>query len=267
MATYAIGDIQGCFSALRRLLDHIQFSPSSDRLWFVGDLVNRGPESLAVLRFVKQLGPVAVTVLGNHDLHLLAIHTGCASVNKKDTLQEILEAPDRDELLEWLRHQPLLYQDGGFVLVHAGLLPQWSLEQAACLAHEVEEALRSDHYHLHMPAIYRCPETRWNDSLPKASRLGVITNALTRMRVCAKDGEMDLTFKGPPDRVADGFFPWYTLPTQHPRPESVIFGHWSARGVSVTEHHMAIDGGCVWGRALVGFRLEDRKVFQVSCLS
>lgn len=267
MATYAIGDVQGCFSALQRLLDRIEFSPSNDRLWFVGDLVNRGPESLAVLRFVKQLGPAAITVLGNHDLHLLAIHIGCASVHKKDTLHEILEAPDREEIMDWLRRQPLLHRQNGFVLVHAGILPQWSLEQARTLAQEVEEALQSDNYHLYLPTIYRCSETRWNDALPNPTRLGVITNALTRMRMCAKDGEMNLSFKGPPNGAADGFSPWYTVPTQHPRTDSIIFGHWSALGVSVTDHHLAIDGGCVWGRALVGVRLEDRNVFQVSCSS
>ncbi|MEC4673449.1 MAG: symmetrical bis(5'-nucleosyl)-tetraphosphatase [Nitrospirota bacterium] len=267
MATYAIGDIQGCFLALQRLLDRIQFSASTDRLWFVGDLVNRGPESLAVLRFVKQLGSVAVTVLGNHDLHLLAIHTGCASLHRKDTLHEILEAPDREELLNWLRYQPLMHRDGGFVLVHAGLLPQWSLEQATGLAQEVEDALQSDDYHLHMPEIYRCPNTGWDDTLPAPTRLGVITNVLTRMRVCTKDGEMDFSFKGHPDRAPDGFSPWYQVPTHHPRPDSIIFGHWSALGVLVTEHHLAIDGGCVWDRALVGVRLEDRTVFQVSCSS
>jgi len=267
LATYAIGDIQGCFSALERLLERIQFSPSSDRLWFVGDLVNRGSDSLAVLRYVKSLGSSAVTVLGNHDLHLLAIHVGCATLNRKDTLHEILKAPDREELCDWLRRQPLLYEDGRFLLVHAGLLPQWSMEQAAQLAQEVGQALQSDDFPRYLPAIYRCKVTRWEDSLPNPTRLGVITNALTRMRVCARDGEMNLLFKGSPEKAPEGFFPWYTVPTHYPRTKSVIFGHWSALGVSVTERHLAIDGGCVWGRDLVAIRLEDRKVYMISCTS
>ncbi len=265
MATYAIGDIQGCLTPLQKLLDLIRFDPSSDRLWFVGDLVNRGPHSLEVLRFIKGLEGRCVVVLGNHDLHLLAVHCGVAQLRKQDTLQSVLQAPDVEELLDWLRRQSMLYREGEYLLVHAGILPQWSVDQALGLAGEVEDALRSERYQTRLPFIYRSQETRWRDTMPSPARLGLITNVLTRMRMCSQDGLIDLSFKGPPERAAAGLSPWFHLPPHTQRTETVICGHWSALGVCVNERVIALDGGCVWGNELACLRLEDRKLYTVSC--
>ena len=265
MATYAIGDIQGCLTPLQKLLDLIRFDPSSDRLWFVGDLVNRGPHSLEVLRFIKGLEGRCVVVLGNHDLHLLAVHCGVAQLRKQDTLQSVLQAPDVEELLDWLRRQSMLYREGEYLLVHAGILPQWSVEQALGLAGEVEDALRSEQYQTRLPFIYRSQETRWRDTMPSPARLGLITNVLTRMRMCSQDGLIDLSFKGPPEQAAAGLSPWFHFPPHTQRTETVICGHWSALGVCVNERVIALDGGCVWGNELACLRLEDRKLYTVSC--
>ena len=265
MATYAFGDIQGCLTPLQKLLDRIRFDPSSDRLWFVGDLVNRGPHSLEVLRFIKGLEGCCVVVLGNHDLHLLAIHCGVAQIRKQDTIQPVLEAPDVEELLDWLRCQSMLHREGDYVLVHAGILPQWSVDQAVGLAGEVEDALRSDQYHTLLPFIYRSEETRWSDDMPSPSRLGAITNVLTRMRMCSQEGLIDLAFKGPPDQAPAGLSPWFHLPPRTRRTETVICGHWSALGVCVEEGMIALDGGCVWGHELACLRLEDRKLYTIAC--
>ncbi len=265
MATYAIGDIQGCFTALKKLLDQIRFNPARDRLWFVGDLVNRGSESLSVLRYVKSLGQVATTVLGNHDIHLLAVAGGVGKLHRRDTIQDILETPDREELLFWLRHQPMIHRESGFVLVHAGLLPEWSVDKALTLAQEVEQALRSEHYqHLLMP-LYRSTECRWKDDHPSPYRLGAITNVLTRLRVCSAEGEMDLSYKGPPDEAPPGLLPWYKIPPIHNRDETIVFGHWSNLGIIIDEKLLGLDGGCVWGKELVAIRLDDRERFHVSC--
>ncbi|NKB81131.1 MAG: symmetrical bis(5'-nucleosyl)-tetraphosphatase [Nitrospirales bacterium] len=265
MATYAIGDVQGCFSALRKLLEQVQFDPSVDRLWFVGDLVNRGPESLAVLRYIKGLGEAATTVLGNHDLHLLAVAAGIADQHRNDTIQEILDAPDSEDLLHWVRQQPLLYRESDYVLVHAGLLPQWTVEQAATLAQEVEQALRSDDYVMSLKSLYRSREVVWNPEMPVANRLGFVTNVLTRIRVCSKEEHLNLSYKGPPAQAPDGYEPWYQIVPIAPRKETIIFGHWSALGVLIQDSHLALDGGCVWGATLFALRLEDRQGFHVSC--
>ncbi len=265
MATYAIGDIQGCLTPLRKLLDRVRFDPASDRLWFVGDLVNRGPHSLEVLRFVKGLEGRCVVVLGNHDLHLLAVHCGVARLRNQDTIQPVLDAPDAEELLGWLRRQSMLHHEGEYLLVHAGLLPQWSVDQAKALAGEVEAALRSEQYHTLLPFIYRSEETRWCDTLPSPVRLGLITNVLTRMRMCSPEGLIDLSFKGPPEQAPAGLLPWFELPPRHQRTETVLFGHWSALGVRRGEGVIALDGGCIWGHELACLRLEDRTLYTVSC--
>jgi bis(5'-nucleosyl)-tetraphosphatase (symmetrical) len=267
MATYAIGDIQGCLASFQKLLRKIAFDPDTDRLWLVGDLVNRGPDSLGVLRFVKSLGPSCVTVLGNHDLHLLAVHAGIASLQKKDTLQPILDAPDCEELVFWLRHQPLLYRESLYVLVHAGILPQWSLERAMELAHEVEGALRSDQYQDLLARLYRSRVVEWREDLSLDERLGFTTNVLTRMRVCSSEGRIDLSFKGKPQQSPRGFSPWYLLPPDLPRLDTIIFGHWSVLGELFHEKHIGIDGGCIWGNELMAFCLEDRSAHRVSCSS
>lgn len=265
MTIYAIGDIQGCYKEFQQLLEQIRFDPAQDTIWLVGDLVNRGPGSLQVLRLVKSLGDSAITVLGNHDLHLLAVATGVAELGRSDTLNEVLAAPDRDELLAWLRQQRLLYADGNYVLVHAGLLPQWSVKQAIGLAREVEQALRGDSYATFFEHMYGNSPHGWSDDYSGYKRLRVITNALTRMRICTPQGEMEFKFKGEVENIPQGYVPWFEMPKRKSRDATVIFGHWSALGLKVTPNVIALDTGCLWGGPLTAIRLEDRKLFQVEC--
>lgn len=264
MATYAIGDVQGCFPALKRLLRKAAHNPARDTLWFVGDLVNRGAKSLAVLRFVKDLGGRAIVVLGNHDLHLLLVAAGHTRAKPGDTLGEILRAPDRDELLEWLRQRPLLHRQDGHVLVHAGLLPQWSVAKAAALAGEVEAALRGENFEPFAKSMYGNEPTSWSEDLRGNARLRVITNALTRLRMCTSAGEMDFSHKGPPEEAPAGLLPWFAVPGRKSAKETLITGHWSALGYRMSKHLIALDTGCVWGGKLTAVRLEDRAVFQVN---
>ena len=265
MATYAIGDIQGCMSALQRLLDHIKFDETHDRLCFLGDLVNRGPHSLDVLRFVKQLGSAAVTVLGNHDIHLLAMWSHVAKPGRKDTLQPLLSAPDVDELLHWLRFQPLLHAEHGFVMIHAGMLPSWSMAEATARAREVEDALQGDNFTDLLPDIYFRKGVQSSVNTSSNERLGFTTNVLTRLRVCTVDGIPEFSFKGPPDEAPSGYFPWFRIPNRVTQHDTIVIGHWSALGIVQEEHLIALDGGCVWGRELVTMRLEDRQLFRVPC--
>lgn len=265
MATYAIGDVQGCFGALQRMLDKIRFDVARDQLWFVGDLVNRGPDSLAILRFVKNLGDRAVTVLGNHDLHLLMVAEGCAQPLKNDTLREVLEAPDRKELLHWLRCQRMMYSRDGFVMVHAGLLPSWSVEKALSLAREVEDALRGENYHELVARMYGNQPLQWRDDLSGMDRLRVIINAMTRLRVCTADGVMEFAYKGKPENSPPGYLPWYDVPGRMNRDATIICGHWSALGLLLRDDLLALDTGCLWGGNLSAVCLENRRLFQVSC--
>lgn len=267
MATYAVGDIQGCCAELHQLLELIRFDPVADKLWLVGDLVNRGPDSLGVLRLVKSLGDTAITVLGNHDLHLLAVAGGVAELHRDDTLNEILDAPDKDELLAWLRSRSLLHAEGGFVLVHAGLLPNWNVAQAQQLAHEVEAALRGNRHHDYLAHMYGNHPDHWRDDLSGYSRLRVITNAFTRMRICTQQGEMEFKFKGNVEDVPAGYMPWFEVPGRASADATVVCGHWSALGLKVTPHVIALDTGCLWGGALSAIRLEDHEVFQVQCVN
>lgn len=265
MATYAIGDLQGCFTPFQRLLDLIRFDPAYDKLWLVGDIVNRGPDSLALLRYVKQAGDTIITVLGNHDLHLLMVASGIAKSQATDTLQPILDAPDREDLLHWLRHQNLFYREDSFALVHAGLLPSWTIDQAEALAREVESALHQDNYHSLFAQIYGNDPNHWQDTLTGTARLRVIVNAMTRMRVCTIDGKMNFTFKGNLQSIPPGYLPWFNVPQRASRDQTVICGHWSALGLHVTDHLIALDSGCVWGGRLSAIRLEDRTIFQLPC--
>lgn len=265
MAIYAVGDIQGCYIELQQILEQTRFDPAQDQLWLVGDLVNRGPGSLEVLRLVKSLGDSAITVLGNHDLHLLAVAEGVAELNRNDTLGEILNAPDRDELLHWLRNQRLLYAQDGYVLVHAGLLPQWSVAQAGSLAREVEAALRGDDYATFLSRMYGNAPHEWNDDLTGYKRLRVIVNAFTRMRICTKEGEMEFKFKSEVENIPAGYMPWFDVPKRASSKATVICGHWSALGLLVNEKVIALDTGCLWGGPMSAIRLEDRQLFQVSC--
>lgn len=265
MAIYAVGDVQGCHAELVQMLDQIAFDPAADQLWLVGDLVNRGPGSLEVLRLVKSLGDSAITVLGNHDLHLLAVAEGVAELNDIDTLDEILAAPDRDELLHWLRNQRLLHVQDGYVLVHAGLLPQWSVAQAASLAREVEAALRSDDYATFLARMYGNAPHQWDDELSGYKRLRVIVNAFTRMRICTQEGEMEFRFKGEVEHIPAGYMPWFDIPRRASHDATVIFGHWSALGLLLRKNILALDTGCLWGGPMSAVRLEDRKLYQVAC--
>ncbi len=265
MSTYAIGDLQGCFLTLQTLLQRIDFKPARDRLWFVGDLVNRGAGSLECLRFVRRLGPDTVIVLGNHDLHLLAIAEGFGKMGANDTLQPILDAPDRDELLAWLRAQKLLHIEGKYAMVHAGLLPTWTWEQAQSLAIEVETVLRGNHYRLLLKNMYGNEPDHWQDDLSGDARKRVVINATTRMRVLSADGRMDLKFKGDIGNMPQGLTPWFEAPTARAADRTVIAGHWSALGLRNTAHFVGLDSGCVWGRELSAFRLEDRAIFQAPC--
>lgn len=265
MAIYAVGDVQGCHTELVQLLEKIQFDASHDQLWLVGDLVNRGPDSLAVLRLVKSLGDSAITVLGNHDLHLLAVAESLASLHPSDTLDEILHAPDRDELLNWLRNQKLLHTENKVVLVHAGLLPGWTVKQAMRLASEAEQALRGDHYVEFLAHMYGNQPNCWSDDLLEYDRLRVIINAFTRLRICTDSGEMEFKFKGETQKIPQGYRPWFDVPQRASAHATIIFGHWSALGLLCKEKIIALDTGCLWGGALTAIRLEDRAIFQVTC--
>lgn len=265
MATYAIGDVQGCYDELRRLLDDIAFDPGRDMLWFVGDLVNRGPQSLEVLRFVRSLGERAVTVLGNHDLHLLVVAEGVRKPHRDDTLDAVLAAPDRDELLSWLRNCRLMHAGNGYAMVHAGLLPQWSIARALELAREVEAALRGADYRDFMRGMYGNEPARWQDALSGHDRLRVIVNAMTRLRLCSAQGEMEFSHKTGPEGAPRGFMPWFEVPGRASLDSPVIFGHWAALGLVAERNVLAIDTGCVWGRSLSALRLDDRRVTQCDC--
>lgn len=265
MPTYVIGDVQGCFTPLMRLLDHIQFDENKDTLWFTGDLVNRGPESLEVLRFVKNLGSKHKTVLGNHDLHLLALAFDAHQGYADDTLQDILNAHDRDELLNWLRHQPLLHHELGYVLVHAGLAFNWNLTTAKNLAHEMEKVLQSDQAISYFQNMYGNIPDRWDDSLTGFDRLRCITNFFTRLRFCYPDGRMELKNKGKVENAGE-LIPWFKVPNRVNKDLKIIFGHWAALGgVTNTPNIYALDTGCVWGNQLTAMRLEDEKRFEVAC--
>ena len=266
MSTYAIGDLQGCYLTLQALLDKINFDTNSDRLWFVGDLVNRGAGSLECLRFVKSLGNRAAVVLGNHDLHLLAVAEGVAKTKALDTLDEILNAPDRNMLLQWLRAQKLLHVEGKFAMVHAGLLPQWSLPQSIALADEVTQMLRGNHYRHFLQSMYGNNPDEWRDDLEGDERLRVILNAMTRMRAITADGRMNLKFKGALAEMPQGLQPWFVVPHARSDETTVLAGHWSALGLHITPRFIGLDSGCVWGRELTALRLDDRAIFQVSSL-
>lgn len=263
MATYAIGDIQGCYSAFRRLLDLCAFDPARDRLWLVGDLVNRGPESLQALRFVASLGEAATVVLGNHDLFLLMMRVGIESRSASNNLGGILSAPDCDELLHWLACRPLLHVEDQYALVHAGLLPQWTVPKAQALAKEVQAALTGRDSKKFLLHLMGSRPDYWKNSLKGWARLRVIVNALTRMRFCTPEGRMVMRAKGPPDTAPEGTSAWFAHPDRANRTHTIICGHWSALGFYREEGLIALDSGYVWGGALTALRIEDEEVFQV----
>jgi bis(5'-nucleosyl)-tetraphosphatase (symmetrical) len=265
VATYAIGDVQGCFEELTALLEAIGFDRNSDLLWFVGDLVNRGPASLATLRFVRDLGERALTILGNHDLHLLAVAHGFAKARADDTLAEVLAAPDRDSLLEWLRYRPMLHVGADHVLVHAGLLPQWEIAEAKALAEEVETELQGPRHREFLSRLYGSRPDRWSEGLRGIDRLRIIVNAMTRLRFCTAEGVMEFSSKGESEAGPPGYLPWFEIPGRKSANHTVVCGHWSALGLRIAPNLIALDSGCVWGGALSAIRLEDRRVYQVPC--
>ena len=247
------------------MLGAIGFRASRDRLWFVGDLVNRGPDSAACLRFVKGLGDAAVTVLGNHDLHLLCVAAGVEKRRKRDTIEDVLDAPDRDELLDWVRHRPLMHVEDGHVLVHAGLMPEWTVPKAQSLAAEVERALRGPRYSDLLGQMYGDEPDRWSEKLTGVERLRTVINAMTRLRVCDKEGAMVLSFKGEPGEASRDWTPWFDVPGRRSAGHAIVCGHWSALGVVLRPDLLSLDSGCVWGRSLTAVRLSDRRLFEVPC--
>lgn len=263
---WVIGDIQGCAGALRALLARPELSDPDDEIWFAGDLVNRGPDSLGSLRLIHSLGARARAILGNHDLHLLAVAAGVRKQGKSDTLDAILQAPDVDALLDWLRARPLLIRDRGHVMVHAGILPSWTLEQAQALAHEIEGALRGPDWHQAMNDLYGEEPLLWDDALQGQDRMRVIVNALTRMRMCHQDdGRMEFHYKGELANAPSGLVPWFEVPARRDPSVPVIFGHWSALGLLVRPDAICLDTGCVWGRRLTALRLRDHRIVQQDC--
>jgi bis(5'-nucleosyl)-tetraphosphatase (symmetrical) len=263
MSLYAIGDIQGCHAELCQLLDLVGFSPRSDRLWLVGDLVNRGPGSLAVLREVKALGAAAVTVLGNHDFHLLTVAAGHARAHRRDTIAPILEAPDREELLAWVRSWPLVVVEGDRLLVHAGLLPQWTPATALMLSREVQAALAAPDHDAFLRTLYGDTPAAWRDDLEGHDRLRVVVNACTRLRFCTADGTMDFGEKRGPEYAPRGFRPWFEHEARASAAATIVCGHWSTRELMLAPHLLMLDSGCLWGGTLTAVRLEDRRIFQV----
>jgi bis(5'-nucleosyl)-tetraphosphatase (symmetrical) len=267
---YAIGDVQGCNDELQTLLTRLRFSPDRDQVFFVGDLVNRGPASLEVLRFVRSLGDNAIVVLGNHDLHLLAVTHGVRRSRKSDTFADVLAAPDCDQLLEWLITRPLAHahvdSDGRTdLMVHAGVVPQWTLDMTVALAREVESVLRSNPSRI-FDHMYGDEPDRWSDDLGEKERLRFTINVLTRLRVCTADGRIDLKWKGKPPPPDSPYQPWFDHEKRKTRYARIIFGHWSALGFVERSGVVGLDSGCVWGGSLTAFDLDaDRPPVTVTC--
>jgi bis(5'-nucleosyl)-tetraphosphatase (symmetrical) len=269
MSTYAIGDLQGCYDPFRKLLDKLKFDPSKDTLWLTGDLVNRGPKSLKSIRFVKSLGDTAITVLGNHDLHLLALaHDVNYSDERYNSLWKILGADDGDELLDWLRSRPLAHysKELNTLMVHAGIPPQWTVKKTLRRAAEVESVLRGDDYYKFLKRMYGDRPNRWSGKLRGNPRLRVIVNSLTRMRMIYHDGRLNFTHNGPPANARKGLVPWFDIEEAKWRGTRIVFGHWSALGLIIRPQLIALDTGCVWGRQLTAVRLnKSPKVISVNC--
>ncbi|CAM2141474.1 Bis(5'-nucleosyl)-tetraphosphatase, symmetrical [Pararobbsia alpina] len=264
----AIGDLQGCHGAFERLLAKIDMAETSS-IWLTGDLVNRGPASLETLRSIIALGDTAKVVLGNHDLHLLAIAAGAHTQKKGDTLDAILEAPDFDDLIDWLRHQPLAHYDNGFLMVHAGVLPDWTVEKTLELAAEVEAQLRGPSWKSFLLRLWGNEPATWEESLRGDDRTRVVVNALTRLRFCSAQGKLEFKANGGIESAPEGYFPWFDIPTRKTIDTTIVFGHWAALGLQIRDNLCALDSGCVWGNRLSALRLapdpEQRELIQVKC--
>jgi bis(5'-nucleosyl)-tetraphosphatase (symmetrical) len=266
---YLIGDIQGCCDALDRLLAELQFSPSRDRLWVLGDLVNRGPQSLATLTRLAGLGAAATCVLGNHDLHLLAVAAGVRPEHRNDTLRDILDAPQREAWIDWVRQRPLACEAPGWLLVHAGVSPAWDREQVLALAAEVQQMLRGPDLHGFLQVMYGNEPARWDESLSGADRWRFVINVLTRVRFCSADGTLDFKLKEGAGAAPPGLMPWFEVPGRRSAGVPIAFGHWSALGLLQRPDLLALDTGCVWGGRLTAVRIDGgrREVVQVRCES
>lgn len=265
MNTFVIGDIQGCCDQLETLVQLIFDVDADARILFLGDLVNRGPKSLETLRLVKNMGVRADTVLGNHDLHLLAVAHGIRSAHRSDTLNDILSAPDREELLDWLRHRPLAVFEQEHLLVHAGIFPQWTSEQTMALAQEVQDILRGPDWLDFLAQMYGNTPDQWNDNLQGVERWRCIINGLTRMRFCSVDGIMDFASKEGMAGAPDGFSPWFDVHDRKTENTTVVFGHWSTLGLLLRPNLISLDTGCVWGGKLTAVSLNDRRLIQIAC--
>lgn len=265
MATYVLGDIHGRFDVLERLLDNLRFDPAADTLWFVGDLVNNGDQNVEVLRFVRDLGADTVVTLGNHDLHMLAVACGQAKQRRKDTFDDVLEAPDRDELLDWLRHRSMAHFAHDTLMIHAGVLPGWSVEETLTLAHEIEERLRAPDHADFFAQMYGNEPNQDGPRVQGIDRLRLGVNTLTRMRVCTLGGALEFKYKGELAGIPEGHAAWFRAPRLNPlEAKRVVFGHWSAIGYIREPPYHALDSGCTWDRSLTALRLEDEAVYQVS---
>jgi len=276
MSTYVIGDLQGCAGSFDALLARIGFDAAADRVWIVGDLVNRGPDSLGALRRVIGLGPAATAVLGNHDLHLLAVAAGVRKAGRGDTLDAVLSAPDANALLDWLRHRPMAHRETvagtDWLMVHAGVLPSWTADATMRHAAELETALRADDWRTTLASLFGNKPDRWSDDLTGLDRLRAIVNVLTRVRYCADDDRIDFKAKDAPAETGanfpappHGYRAWFDIGTRRTRGTAIVFGHWSTLGLMVRDDVVGLDSGCVWGGRLTAIRLEDRAVFQVEC--
>ena len=267
MATYAVGDLQGCLEPLQILLKKVKFTPDTDRLWLTGDLINRGPQSLETLRFIYQHRKHITVVLGNHDLHLLAVAEGYKTPSPSDTLTNILTAPDKDQLLHWLRNQPLLHYDPtlNFIMVHAGIPPQWSLKKSLQKAQQVENILRSDQYQQFLKTMYGNKPCAWKKLMNDSEKWRLITNYFTRMRFCTSTGQLELTSKRGLDHTPEGYLPWFYHAKRKTRKHRIIFGHWAAlEGKTNTDNVFALDTGYVWGKKMTMMRLDDLKKYTTS---
>jgi bis(5'-nucleosyl)-tetraphosphatase (symmetrical) len=265
VATYVIGDVQGCFEAFQELLVAIAFNPGRDRLWLAGDLVNRGENSIGMLRWCMAHDAQVVAILGNHDLHLLAVAEGFVPPSRNDTLAEILDAPDRTVVLDWLRHRPMLHREGKWLMVHAGLLPEWTPELAESLAGELETALRGPDWRSFLKGMYGNEPRHWDSALAGQDRLRLIANVMTRLRFLHEDGSLEFLHKGTPEDAPDGLTPWFDFPDRQNLGVQVFFGHWSTLGLLQRADAVGLDTGCLWGGHLSAFRLDDGRLIQIGC--
>lgn len=267
MATYAVGDLQGCLKPLQCLLERVAFNPAQDKLWLVGDLVNRGPESLATLRFLYSIRDALTCVLGNHDLHLLAAAQGVRPPHKNDTIAQVLDAPEAPQWIEWLRCQRLAHLEAGWLCVHAGVVPQWTCDQTLALAAELQGLLRGPGLGDFLRQMYGNQPAQWSESLVGIERARFVVNALTRMRFCTAQGLMDFKTKDGTDAAPQGYFPWFRVPGRATAEQPMAFGHWSTLGLINEPMLLATDTGCVWGGALTAVRVDGgrREVIQVPC--